>query len=40
MISKIEFRENEFVEGTLSANATIKFLAKLAERLDYEKENI
>ena len=36
----LEFRPNEFVEGNISANGVISFLARICERLHYQLENI
>ena len=36
----LEFRANEVVEGNISANGIIAFLAKICERLNYQAENI
>jgi len=36
----LEFRPNEFVEGSNSANGVVLFLAKICEQLKYQAENI
>ncbi|MCC7196993.1 DUF262 domain-containing protein [Candidatus Peregrinibacteria bacterium] len=40
MRHKLEFRPNEFIEGSSSANGIISFLAKMCDRLNYQPENI
>ncbi len=36
----LEFCPNEFVEGNISANGIVSFLAKICERLNYQAENV
>lgn len=38
--SPLEFRPDEYVEGNISANGIISFLAKVCERLGYQPEKI
>jgi uncharacterized protein with ParB-like and HNH nuclease domain len=36
----LEFRPKEFIEGNISSNGVISFLARICERLNYQPENI